>query len=423
MIRPRAGASRFLLSALVALLPTAAPAAPYAGQPLDAYAGPVLGDSRVLGLAGAFAGVGEGLGGVPSNPAAVAQRSLRLDRTWDVGGSLTWFVPQAADLGSLDLGNDGHPDSGFTGRGNIQLGVSGQAGRLGGGIIGRAWEVEVARPSGDALVLSTGEVSLALGWSALADSLVVGVSVTETQGQLKLVSGKLVEQQLDYLATSLRAGALWRPRGQPFRIGASLAPAARALPRSDRAAFPATTPESFLFPWTLSLGASTWIGPNARRYNEPPPIALDRHPEWGEGPPYQAGARDPVLVSAQLDVVGPVAPGAVGIDGALGGGDALPSGRYASLVPRFGAEWEAWHHWLRVRGGSYLEPSRTGASPRAHATFGLEGRIPFWPWDLQLSITGDVAHRYENVSLSLWFWSEYGPAAPPPPDAPESAAP
>jgi len=416
----RAGALT-ALSTIVVLLPAAAVAAPYAGQPLDAYAGPVLGDSRVLGLGGAFAGVGEGLAGVPSNPAAVAQRSLRLDRTWDVGGSLTWFAPQATDLGKLDLGNDGHPDSGFTGRGNLQLGVSGQAGRLGAGIIGRIWEVEVARPTGDALVLATGEVSVAVGWSGLADSLVVGASVTASQGQMQLVNGKVVHQEIDYLAKSVRAGVLWRPRGQPFRLGASFAPQARARPESDRSAFPATTPELFVFPWTLSLGASAWIGPNALRYDEPPPIALARHPEWGEGPAYQAGARDPVLVSAQLDVVGSVV-GAVGIDGALAGGDAVPSGQKASLVPHLGAEWEAWHHWVRIRGGSYLEPSRTGASPRAHATFGVEGRIPFWPWDLQLAVTGDVARQYQNVSLSLWFWSEYGPAPPPPALADDAGA-
>jgi hypothetical protein len=126
-----------------------------------------------------------------------------------------------------------------------------------------------------------------------------------------------------------------------------------------------------------------------------------------------------VLLSAQVDLVGP-APGAVALDGALLlSPEAAPSGERASVVLRAGAEWEALAERLRTRGGAYLEPSRTGASPRPHATFGLDVRVPF-PWrDLQLGLSGDLARRFQNVSLSLGFWSSLGPARPAPAALPE----
>jgi hypothetical protein len=65
-----------------------------------------------------------------------------------------------------------------------------------------------------------------------------------------------------------------------------------------------------------------------------------------------------------------------------------------------------------VRGGTYLEPSRTGGSARQHATFGAEVRLPFWWRDLQLGFAGDLAPRFQNVSLSLGFWSRLGPRPP-----------
>jgi hypothetical protein len=91
---------------------------------------------------------------------------------------------------------------------------------------------------------------------------------------------------------------------------------------------------------------------------------------------------------------------------------ARTSGARASVVPRAGAEWECWPDRLRVRAGSYLEPSRTGAGARAHGTFGAEVRLRAFSWDLQVALSGDAARRYRNVGLSLWFWDRLGAIAP-----------
>jgi hypothetical protein len=82
---------------------------------------------------------------------------------------------------------------------------------------------------------------------------------------------------------------------------------------------------------------------------------------------------------------------------------------------RAGVEWEPWPERIRARGGAYLEPSRAGGSARLHGTFGVEGRIPFvFGHALKLGLSGDLAERFRNVSLSLGFWSSFAPEPPPP---------
>jgi hypothetical protein len=324
---------------------------------------------------------------------------------------ITWFVPDVGDLSRQDLGNDGSRDGNLDGFGNLQLGFSGQAGRLGAGVLVQFHGVSATGAAGTATVATT-DVALTAGWSGLRDALVVGASLAIPHGAFSVASPGGVEQEVEYERRTFRAGALFRPRGRPFRVGVSFEASGEATPAGDRGALPVATPSAFLFPWIASAGGSAWIGPNARRYNEPPPIALALHPERGEGPPWEAG-RSPLLVAAQLDLVGPT-PGALALESALfPGAPALPSGRRASLVPRAGVEWEPRPGAIRLRAGSYLEPSRSGYAPRLHGCFGAEARIPFWPWDLQVSFGGDVARAYANVSLSLGFWSELGPGRPP----------
>jgi hypothetical protein len=405
---------------LAVALASAAAAQTFDGtQGVDTYTGPVISPARITGLGGAYVGVAEGLDGAQANPAAVAQRRGRLERGWDWDWLLTWYLPDPRDVARQDLGNDGESDAGLSGVGNAQLGLSFQRGRLGVGVFARGWTVVAPRGGVGDVTLETKDASLALGWSALRDSLVVGASATDVSGVVSIAlsgasSGGAPTHRLEYSGSTLRFGVLWRPRGRPVRLGASFHPAASARAQGDRSALPVTTPARFVFPWSASLGASAWLGPNARRTNEPPPFELERHPEWGPGPAWEETARRPVLVSAQLDVVGR-SPGAVSVESVLDpSGGAVASGRSASVGVRLGAEWEPYPERLRARGGTYLEPSRTGGDPRLHGTFGLEGRIPFLRgYDLKLGLAGDLASRFRNVSLSLGFWSSDAPQPPP----------
>jgi len=387
-------------------------------QAVDTYTGPVISPARITGLGGAFVAVAEGLDGAQANPAAVAQRNRHLDRGWDWDWLLTWYVPDPRDVVNQDLGNDGEIDAGLSGIGNAQLGLSFQRGRLGVGFFARGWTLTAPRDDLGDVEMKTTDASLAFGWAALRDSLVLGASVTGVSGVVSIVPlgappDAEPTEQLEYSGSTLRFGALFRPRGRPYRLGASFHPAASARAKGDRSALPVTTPERFVFPWEASLGASAWIGPNARRYNEPPPYEVDRHAEWGPAPEWEETRRRPVLVSAQVDVVGR-SPRSVTVESALDpSGGAVASGESPSVSVRVGAEWEPFPEWLRARGGSYLEPSRTGGSPRLHATFGAEGRIPFiWGYALKLGLAGDVAERFRNVSISLGLWSSFAPQPP-----------
>jgi hypothetical protein len=318
-----------------------------------------------------------------------------------------------------DLANDGHADATLSGLGNAQLGLSLQRGTVGAGLFARGWTVTAPRGDDGSIQLEITEASLAVGWSAFRDVLVVGASWTGVAGVVETFparapAGSDPAGKVEYAGNTLRFGALYRPRGRAWRLGASLHPAASARPRDDRSRVAVATPEAFVFPATASLGVSAWIGPNASRFNEPPPSALELHPEWGPGPQWVEGRRSPVLVTAQVDLVGK-APDAVTVESAVvPGGPAVSSGRSGSVAVRAGAEWEPRTDGLRVRGGGYVEPSRTGGVPRPHATFGAELRIPFWWRDLQLGLAGDVAERFRNVSLSLGFWSSLGPRRPAP---------
>jgi hypothetical protein len=405
---------------LLALAPAAAAAQAFDGtQGVDTFTGPVISSGRILGLGGAYVAVAEGLGGAAVNPAAVAQRNRHLARGWDWDWVLTWYVPENSEVGRQDIGNDGSRDVGLSGIGNGQLGLSFQRGRLGVALAGRGWNLAAPRDGVGSVEMEIAEASLAAGGSFRQDALVLGASATEVSGVVRVARPGTAPVEVEYAGNTLRFGALLRPRGRPYRLGAAFDPGARARAQGDRSALPIATPAEFVFPWVLSLGASRWIGPNARRYNEPAPFDLERHPEWGPGPEWQETRRRPVLLAAQVDLVGP-APASVTIESALVlSPQAAASGQEGSVVLRAGAEWEALPERLRTRGGAYLEPSRTGGSYRPHATFGLELRVPSLWRDLQLGLAGDLAARFQNVSVSLGFWSSLGPERP----APATAAP
>ncbi len=384
-------------------------AAQESGRTIDAYSALAVGSGRAVGLGGAYVGVAEGLAGASVNPSSVAHRRRDLRRGWDWDGTLSGFVLDARQ----DLDNDGSRDAGLSGRTHVELGAGFQVGRLGLGLVARSWLANGPWSSAGAAGIETSDVSLCTGWSGWHDALVLGGSLTAASGAVIQYGpdGK-EERRVRYRADVVRLGGLWRPRGRAFRVGGFWDPGVRARAEADAGSFPAGTPGSFDFPWTAAVGISAWTGPNARRYNEPAARELLVHPELGPGPDWEQARWAPVLLSAQVDLVGP-AHDAITVASGLGDGSQdVPSGRRVSVVPRAGAEWEAMRRWLRIRGGYYLEPSRTGAGPRSHGTFGAEVRIPFWPWDLQLGLTGDLADRYRNVGLSLWLWNELGPVAP-----------
>jgi hypothetical protein len=403
-------ASGLLLLPLV-LVPVLVVAAPFDGsQGVDAYNGLVVSFGRATAMGGAYAGVAEGLDGAVFNPASVAHRSRSLDRAWDFDVVLNWIIPGEA-LAREDLGNEGHADPSLTDRASVQMGVGLQLGRLGLAFLVRAWSITANGAHGDQLRIQLQDTALSGGWSFWRDQLAVGADLVLVAGMPQWAPRPGdVFQSATYSGLHLRAGALYRPVGQPFRLGLALDPGQSVTRSKGGAELPVTLPRSIDFPWTLSLGASMFLGRNGDLFNELPVVERRDHPEWDPGPDYEAGSWEPVLLSAQLDVAGRT-PGAVSPLSYVHqqSQPAMPSGAHVSLEPHLGAEWTAIDRWLVVRGGSYLEPSRTGAGSRVHGTFGFQVRIPVTWLDLKASFTADLASRFNNYSIGVGLWNDRTP--------------
>lgn len=127
-----------------------------------------------------------------------------------------------------------------------------------------------------------------------------------------------------------------------------------------------------------------------------------------------AQPRDYWLITTEVLIVGPTENG-VGIEaflGQLSNTEVIPSGEKVTVQLRLGVETEPWHHRLKVRTGTYLEPSRfRGGTYRPHWTFGFDFRLFTWdlfglldPFDVRAGATIDLAPRYNDWGIGLGFW-------------------
>jgi hypothetical protein len=118
-----------------------------------------------------------------------------------------------------------------------------------------------------------------------------------------------------------------------------------------------------------------------------------------------------VLISSSVVLTGPVHD-AVGVESFLGR-VVNRSGQRVVLSPRLGVETETVPNWMRVRAGTYGEPSRSEfGRARVHGTLGMEVKV--FPWnvfglwddDAQWRISGslDVAKRYLGWGVAIGNW-------------------
>lgn len=89
------------------------------------------------------------------------------------------------------------------------------------------------------------------------------------------------------------------------------------------------------------------------------------------------------------------------------------SGQKITASPRIGFETEVWPNYVKLRAGSYLEPSRFEQStPRVHGTLGFDFNLfkwnvfGLWPDDYQwqLTIALDISRSYGAFSLGIGGW-------------------
>ena len=89
------------------------------------------------------------------------------------------------------------------------------------------------------------------------------------------------------------------------------------------------------------------------------------------------------------------------------------SGQSVTISPRLGFESEVWPTRMKIRAGTYLEPSRFVESrPRVHATLGFDVSLfkwnvfGLWPDDYrwQLTTALDLARAYGSFSAGIGGW-------------------
>lgn len=409
---------------------------------VELFRGPVLAPLRVTGLAGAYAGVGEGISGLPANAASPAVRSLTSIDTfdWDIAASLSIPLPLAEANDFDNSGARDADDSRFvyaTAGGMLQYGAFGAGGlaeleRYSLFTGGRTTTALVTRYHGlVGVALGHGQVVVGGGVRAVT----MGIDAPEANLTLAGVAPQL--------------GVLVSPLALPFRVGATVrAPVdAGALgagaPVGDdgvRRLGGLVLPDAVVWPTEIEVGAALQLGPRPlqRRFVDPEDdlaaaeAAARLRGVGEEGQRAQEERlrrarieearglpREHLLLTAALLVTGPVSD-AIGLEAFLAqrrrdsDAAAIPgaSGARFNYSPRVGLQFEPLPSWLQTRFGTYYEPNRFGGTGRQHFTFGADLRVlstrlfGLAPDGVTYAVLGavDLAPRYESISLGIGVW-------------------
>lgn len=450
---------------------------------VDLTQGVVLAGTRVLGLAGAYVAIAEGVDGNSQNPVAPAVRSTHSHDhvDYDLGFGLTF----PAAVSGNDLFNSGDRTTVSASQSDalfLDIAANLQMGRWGVGASLHYTTFEVAEPGGPSLGLNArfGGIRLQVARSWLDGQFLFGLG---SRGTGMVVENKDPEpgepSELFHIeGAALEMGALLRPNDAPYRIGVATRSAVITnelkadVPKNaagDRVITRNTTdlylPNEVALPWDVDVGLAVQLGPRPLNPRWVDPDAalerLDRYLRWKElerrrrkraleqpGSPTREAAlqaelesddavdrvhreralrsvRDElkrrskelarfyVLVSSSLLITGPVR-NAVGVESFIER-RVQRSGRKVTYTPRVGVETELVPHWLKVRAGSYGEPTRfesRGARARLHGTLGLDQKL--FPWtafglfedgtEWRLAAALDGARHYFSWGLSAGIW-------------------
>ena len=386
----------------VALL---AVAAPVAANPaivdrnyaIDLFEGVALGNSATVAMGGASAANAFGTSGTLVNPSAPAVRRTTDTDTWSWDYHLDYLN---ASL-SKDYDNNGVVSSG-SGLAALTLGLGGRWHDWGIAVTGSTQNAPIADamfPLGGVnytMSATTSRVKLAIAkWVPELD---MAIGVAADLGELS-VKGDCTSPQCELFTINgggVEGGATWIPRRQNYRLGAAL----RSRIIGGNVAAENCDPmscEGFILPDQVVQGGQLVVGGAYRWAPEP----------WNQLVGGTFRDERSVTVVSDLVVTGSV-PHGYGLE-AFGQHELQRSGKYVNYSLRGGVEYEWLPGRLRLRAGSYWEPGRfEDVGGRLHATFGIEVRVfEVYLWGRRrgrITLTGDVAERYQNEGISIGFW-------------------
>ena len=349
---------------------------------LDLRQGPILGSARQVALGGAYIGVAEGITSLNSNPAGVA---FRLERSttkfdWDWTAGLN-------DLASKDFDNNGQSPPDYKDHHMRSLGLMGQYGPWGIGVLNNAEILALDGPDGKQNEYVLSVTSLALGRQFFDRELTVGFGLRATTSKVRT---KTFDTEFGNLSgIGWNAGGVWNPERGPFRLGVAYSSSIRSHQSLDSTGGAPVTVNGLIIPQQVILPATLGVGVS---------YAFDSAPFWKN---HKLLVASDVLVTAPSD-------NAVGVESVLAQ-KIQPVGTERTTSIRLGAELETLPGRLRLRLGSYYEPSNyEGVPSRMHLTGGFEVRIfhssILGEHNWSLTTTVDSARDYVNVFISLGFW-------------------
>ena len=442
---------------------------------IDLVTGPVLGPGRIVGIGGAYTALASSVEAAGWNPAAYAARGLwETDWfEWDLTGSLVPTTIKNSDFDNNGESGFTYDDFVFGAVGigfrfgavglgalaNVQAYQVGSSADLslvvlsyGGGyalldgqlVLGAGLRTAVLtlsdRPSGEPLVEFAGSAPEAGAVLRLADRpWRVGLAArmpVESNGDDQLVAAGLSLPQHVRLPWEVQAGFAWQlgarplnakwinPRDVRDRLRAEML-RARERRAAEQLAHERLDDRLLLVQQRVP---PTWARGKLRASYQPrDPVwqqrelvrrqreeqALDEQLLREEAARERAVrqlSRRFLLFSADVIMIGPTEHG-VGLESFLSQ-QRQSSGANASFGLRVGAEGEPIGDWVKMRAGTYLEPSRfADVSYRVHATTGFDVRL--FTWDLfgllndftvLFGASADVAERYLNVGVGLGLW-------------------
>ena len=357
---------------------------------IELYDGVAIGNSAVVAMGGAAAANAMGTSGTLINPSAPAVRPTTDTDPW----SLDYHLDFLSSTASSDYDNNGIRTPNGGGTSLLTFGVGGRAKDWGMAIT--AWYATA--PIDNSLKAQTLRTKVALAtWIPQLD-LAIGVAAQYAEFDLEPTCQSLSCPALFSIrGVGGEAGLTWIPRLQNLRVGAALSSHVVGVTVTADQCPDKSNCEGYILPEDV-VSPGRFVGGVAYRISET---------AWNQLVGGTFRDEPALTVAADLSITA-ASHDAYGLE-AFAMHELQATGHRWAISPRFGAEYEWLPGRLRVRAGSYYEPERFDRVPgRWHGTFGVQVRaLEFHAWGRRrgsITLTGDVAARYENVGISIGFW-------------------
>jgi hypothetical protein len=358
---------------------------------IDVHEGVIFGSPRLVAMGGAAFAIGEGATGLFTNAAAGAVRPSKPTDKIEWSAFFNSYVP----VSGVDFNNNGDPTNQYRHSAVYAPGLIFQMGDWGAALNVGYVRYEVEPEAGGGLGARSIVPHLSLAHHIDSIGLTVGAGV---RGAILNVYTREGSNGLFTNAgASAELGTVWQPH--PVNLRLAIAGALPIYAGTIQAScdplncFGYILPEAAAAPWVLVLGSAYRV--SRSRWNQKVDSAFRDE--------YQA------TLGVDLMIVGALA-NAYSLE-EFAAKRLQPSGQNVTFSPHAGAEVEVIPGWLRLRGGSYYEPSRyPDVDGRWHGTAGTEVRLFAFKLGgterrVSLQLAGDFAPRYHNAGFSIGFWS------------------